>query len=331
MVLVGHDGRVVYRAAYGNSAIVPAPIPMRSDAIFDLASLTKVVATTTAVMQLVEENQISLDETVGYYWPAFAANGKAKITIRELLTHTSGLRPDLAVTSSWSGESGAFAQIAADPPLYPPGSAFMYSDLNFIVLAAIVEKLTQENLNSYTHQHIFAPLGMIDTSFRPPLEKLSRIVPTDYEEGDLRWGKVQDPTAYRMGGIAGHAGLFSTADDLARFCEMLLGGGSLDGTRILQPQTVTLMTSAIVLPGGIRRGLGWDIASPYASAFDTAFGPLSYGHTGYTGTSLWIDPQTDTFLIILTSRLHPYDQGDASALRQRIAQLVAEVFRPEAN
>lgn len=203
----------------------------------------------------------------------------------------------------------------------------MYSDLNFIVLGAIVEKLTQENLNLYTLQHIFSPLGMTDTGFQPAAELLPRIVPTDYQEGSLRWGEVKDPTAYRMGGIAGHAGLFSTADDLARFCEMLLDGGSLNGNRILQPQTVKLMTSAMVLPGGVRRGLGWDIASPYATAF-AAFGPLSYGHTGYTGTALWLDPQTDTFLIILTSRQHPYDQGDVSTLRQRIAQLVAEHFQP---
>ncbi len=302
---------------------------MRLDAIFDLASLTKVVATTIAVMQLAETGRLSLDAPVALYWPAFAAHGKDEITIRQLLTHTSGLRPDLPDSGTWSGESSALARIAAERPLSPPGSEFVYSDLNFIVLGAVVERLSGQSLDGYTQQHIFTPLGMTDTGFNPPPEQLSRVVPTDIEQGTLRWWQVQDPTAYRMGGVAGHAGLFSTADDLARFCEMLLNRGSLDGVQILRPDTVALMTSPITLPGGVQRGLGWDMASPYATGLGTEFSPGSYGHTGYTGTALWIDPAADTFLIILTSRLHPDDQGDARPLRQQVAHVVALVFPPD--
>ena len=329
VILVGHAGRVVLRAAYGASSIVPTPQPMRLDAIFDLASLTKVVATTIAVMQLAETGRLSLDAPVALYWPAFAAHGKDEITIRQLLTHTSGLRPDLPDSGTWSGESSALARIAAERPLSPPGSEFVYSDLNFIVLGAVVERLSGQSLDGYTQQHIFTPLGMTDTGFNPPPEQLSRVVPTDIEQGTLRWGQVQDPTAYRMGGVAGHAGLFSTADDLARFCEMLLNRGSLDGVQILRPDTVALMTSPITLPGGVQRGLGWDMASPYATGLGTEFSPGSYGHTGYTGTALWIDPAADTFLIILTSRLHPDYQGDARPLRQQVAHVVALVFPPD--
>ncbi len=331
VVLVGHNGRIVWRAAYGASSVVPVTRPIYPDAIFDLASLTKVVATTTAVMQLAEAGQLSLDEPVAFYWPAFAVHGKETITIRQLLTHTSGLRPDLPDSGTWTGEAGALAQIAANRPVSQPGSAFVYSDLNFIVLGALVEKLSGQSLAVYTQQHIFVPLGMTDTGFNPPPAKLVRVVPTDIEQGSLRWGEVQDPTAYRMGGVAGHAGLFSTADDLAHFSEMLLNGGSLNGVRILSPETVALMTSAITLPGGVRRGLGWDIASPYATGLGTEFGPQSYGHTGYTGTALWIDPETGTFLIILTSRLHPHDQGDVTDLRQRTAHVVAMAFSPGAG
>jgi uncharacterized protein YbbC (DUF1343 family)/CubicO group peptidase (beta-lactamase class C family) len=329
VVLVGHRGKIVYRAAFGSRSLWPQPTPPRPDAIFDLASLTKVVATTTAVMQLVEQGRLRLDDAAATYWPAFAANGKRAITVRELLTHTSGLRPDPDHPARWSGKDAAFARLAAERPLRPPGTAFLYSDLNFIALGALVERVSGEPLDRYVRQHIFAKLGMADTGFRPARRKQFRIVPTDLEHGSLRWGAVQDPTAYAMGGVAGHAGLFSTADDLARFAQMLLNGGSLGGVRVLRPQTIDLMTFAVALPGGSRRGLGWDAASPYAAGLGTEFGPRSFGHTGYTGTALWIDPETGTFLILLASRLHPNGHGRVKDLRRRIAHLVAETFRPK--
>ncbi len=328
VVLIGQHGKITYRAAFGARSLVPTRTPMRPDAIFDLASLTKVVATTTAVMQLVEAGRINLDKPVAAYWPEFGPSGKASITVRQLLTHTSGLRPDLDTNRSWSGIAGALALIAADRPIHPPGGQFVYSDINFIVLGELVHRVSGEPLDVYTRRHIFAPLHMTDTGFNPTWSERVRVVPTDRQGGALRRGDVQDPTAYRMGGVAGHAGLFSTADDLARFAQMLLNGGILDGERILRRATVAEMTRAVVLPGGVRRALGWDVDSPYAAGMHEEFGPNAYGHTGYTGTLLWIDPSSETFLILLSSRLHPDDRGDVRRLRQQVAQTIAVAARP---
>jgi CubicO group peptidase (beta-lactamase class C family) len=321
VVLVGRHGRIVYRGAFGSVSLVPVRAAMPAEAIFDLASLTKVIATTTAVMQLAETARLALDKPVADYWPPFAAAGKGAITVRQLLTHTSGLRADLDPNARWTGEQEALAAFAADHPVQPPGTRFIYSDLNFIVLGELVRRVSDQPLDVYAQRHIFAPLHMTDTGFRPALSQRPRIVPTDRQDGQLRWGEVQDPTAYRMGGVAGHAGLFSTADDIARFATMLLDAGSTSSARILKPESVAQMTRGIDLPGGVRHGLGWDIASPYAAGIDTAFGGSGYGHTGYTGTMLWVDPSTDSFLIVLTSRLHPNGGGDA--LRQKVAQVVA--------
>jgi CubicO group peptidase (beta-lactamase class C family) len=327
VVIVGENGRTVYREAFGSRAIEPALAPLRADDIFDLASLTKVIATTTAVMQLVEAGRIQLDAPAAAYWPAFAANGKSGITIRQLLTHTSGLAPDLDLSANWNGLEDGLDRVAIATLVRAPGAAFVYSDINFIALGTIVSRVSGEPLDAYVQAHIFGPLGMADTGFDPPTSRLARIAATDYEQGRLRWGEVQDPTANRMGGVAGHAGLFSTADDLARFARMLLQGGELDGMRILKPETVALMTQAAVLPGGARRGLGWDMGSAYSVGMDQALGPQSYGHTGYTGCLLWIDPDTQSYLIILTSRLHPDGHGDVKPLRQDLGRLVGVLSR----
>lgn len=314
---------MVYRAAFGWKALTPEPEPLSPDDIFDLASVTKVVATTTAVMQLVEQGRLDLDAPVATYWPAFGAGGKSKITVRQLLTHSSGLPPDLDLAADWRGQDEALARAAAVEPARTPGERFVYSDINFIVLGELVRRVSGEPLDVYARRHIFEPLGMTETGFRPAAAELSRIVATDRQDGRLRWGEVQDPTAFRMGGVAGHAGLFSTADDLTRFARMLVNGGELDGVRILKPETVALMTRGEVLPGGVRRGLGWDVASPYSAGMDVAFGPASFGHTGYTGCSIWIDPAAGRFLIVLSSRLYPDDKGDAMPLRRRLAALLA--------
>ncbi len=323
VVLVGEHGRIVYREAFGARAIQPYREAMTPDTIFDLASLTKVLATTTAVMQLVEAGRLKLDEPVSKYWPAFARNHKDGITVEELLTHSSGLKPDLDLSEAWSGRAAARARIEAERPVAPPGMRFLYSDINFIVLGELVRRISGEPLDRYAARHIFGPLGMAHTGFRPPLSALARVAPTDRQEGMLLRGEVQDPTAHRMGGVAGHAGLFGTADDLAIFAQMLLDGGSQHGVRILRAASVRRMTAPQRLPGGVERGLGWDIASPFAAGQDAAFGAGSYGHTGYSGTSLWIDPKRQSYLIILSSRLHPDDHGDAKPLRQRVAQIVA--------
>ena len=327
VVVVGERGRVVYQAAFGWKALTPEPAALGPGDIFDLASVTKVVATTTAVMQLVEQGRLELDSPVAAYWPAFGANGKSAITDRQLMTHTSGLPADLDLTTGWRGEDEALARAAAVRPSRAPGERFLYSDINFIVLGELVRRVSGEPLDVYARRHVFEPLGMTETGFRPPEAELSRIVATDRQDGQLRWGQVQDPTAFRMGGVAGHAGLFSTAGDLVRFAQMLVGGGELDGVRVLKPQTVALMTRPEVLPGGALRALGWDVASPYSAGMDAAFGPGSFGHTGYTGCSLWIDPSSGRFLIVLSSRLHPDDKGDAMPLRRRLAALLGSEDR----
>lgn len=322
VVAVGEHGRAAYLGAFGAQSVVPRTAPMRSSAIFDLASLTKIF-TATAVMQLVEKGRLALDRPVAVYWPGFAAAGKESITVEQLLTHTSGLRPDLELGGSWTGNAAAMERVVAEKPVWAPGSEFLYSDVGFIVLGELIRRVSGEPLDAYMRRHIFRPLGMTDTGYLPATSSRSRIVPTDQQDGVLRWGVVQDPTAYRMGGVAGHAGVFATAGDLAKFAEMLLGRGNRRGVRILRAETVSRMSAPIALPGGARRSLGWDIGSPYSLGMDTSFGEGSYGHTGYTGTLLWVDPADGEFLIVLTSRLHPDGRGDVNPLRKRIAQLIA--------
>jgi uncharacterized protein YbbC (DUF1343 family) len=320
VVLVGHNGRVVYRKAFGSRSLEPTREAMTVDTIFDLASLTKCIATTTAVMQLVEEGRVRLNDPVAAYLPEFAQNGKANITVRELMTHFSGLPPDLDLKSPWHGRDAAFAMAMQESPLYPPGTRFLYSDINFETLGFLVEKVTGMTLNGYASAHIFAPLGMKDTRFLPPAEWIPRIAPTQYDEqGNMLRGVVHDPTARRMDGVAGHAGLFSTADDLAKFAQELLSG-----RRILNRLAVEKMTTPqqpATAPS--LRGLGWDIDSPFASNRGELLPVGSFGHTGFTGTSVWIDPVTDTYIILLTNAVHPRGHGSVISLRARVATAVA--------
>lgn len=324
VVLVGHDGRIVYRKAFGNRWVEPRPQPMTVDTVFDIASLTKVMATTTAIMQLAQDGCLGLDDAAARYWPEFARNGKGRITIRQLLTHTSGLRAEVNPRGRWSTYQGALAVIAADRPVNPPGTKFRYSDVNFIVLGEVVRRVSGQPLDVYCARKIFGPLKMGDTSFRPRLAQQARVAPCDVQNGSRRCGQVQDPTAYRMGGVAGHAGVFSTADDLAVFAQMLLDGGLSRGQRLLSPAAVAAMSKPQRLPGSsILRGLGWDLRSPYSKDFNASFPPGSFGHTGYTGTSIWMDPRSKTFLIILTNRLHPNGKGQVKTLRAKTAAAVA--------
>jgi uncharacterized protein YbbC (DUF1343 family)/CubicO group peptidase (beta-lactamase class C family) len=332
VVLIGHEGRIVYRKAFGHRALAPEKLPMTLDTIFDLASLTKVVATTTAVMQLVEQGKIRLEDPVTEYWPEFEAHGKATITVQELLTHYSGLRPDLDLEPPWSGYDTAMAMIVAEEPIAPPGTRFIYSDINFETLGELVRRVSGQTLDVYSAEHIFKPLGMKDTGFNPPPEVHDRIAPTQFKEGtsgEMLWGKVHDPTSYNMGGVAGHAGAFSTADDLAIFAEMLLNGGERQGVRILSPLSVEKMTRPETPPEKMAlRGLGWDVDSPYTSNRGELFPLGSFGHTGFTGTSLWIDPITQTYVVFLSNRVHPDGKGDVTSVRARIATAVAAALGP---
>ncbi len=332
VVLIGNQGKIIYRRAFGYQSIRPKRLPMRIDTIFDLGSLTKVVATTTAVMQLVEKGTLRIEDRVEEQWPEFKANGKEEITVCQLLTHYSGLRPSLEVSPKWAGYDAALKMITGEKPFSPPGTRFIYSDLNFIILGELVRRISGQSLDVYCAEHIFKPLGMKDTRFKPSPSLRSRIAPTQYQygkKGKILWGEVHDPVAYHMGGVAGHAGLFSTADDLATFAQTLLNGGSTKGLRILSPLTVEKMTIPQTPPNKmVLRGLGWDIDSPFASNRGELFPVGSYGHTGFTGTSIWIDPVSKTYIILLTNRLHPDGKGDVGSIRSQIATLVASSLRP---
>ncbi|HEX8947955.1 MAG TPA: exo-beta-N-acetylmuramidase NamZ domain-containing protein [Dissulfurispiraceae bacterium] len=329
VVLVGTPERVVYRRAFGYRELEPEKLPMETDTIFDLASLTKAVATTTAIMQLAERGKLRIDAPVCRYWPAFRTKGKKLIKVRDLLTHYSGLNPDLKLRPKWSGYKTAMRMILREKPFSKPGECYTYSDINFAVLGELVRRVSGQPLNVYCAKHIFKPLGMKDTGFKPAAKLRDRIAPTQYHEGKMLCGAVHDPICYRMGGVAGHAGLFSTADDLSIFAQTLLAGGSRNGVRILSARTVEEMTAPQSPEGGkTLRGLGWDIEPPLASNREEAFPAGSYAHLGYTGTSLWIDPVTRTYVIILTNRVHPDGKGDVKALRAQIKKIVSDANGP---
>ncbi len=325
MFWLERDGEI-FRKTYGQRALLPTPEPLADDTIYDAASLTKVIATTTAVMQLVERGQLDLDSPVARYLPAFAQNGKESVTLRHLLTHMSGLREDLTLKPAWSGYATGVELATKEKLRSVPGSTFLYSDINFIVLGELVRLASGRPLNDYAAQEIFKPLRMTDSGFLPPKEKWPRIAPTEFADGQMLRGVVHDPTARMMGGVAGHAGLFTTSADLARFCRMLLNGGELDGVRILKASTVAAMTR-VQNDGSDRRGLGWDLDSRFSGLRGRWFpAGASFGHTGYTGTSVWLDPAARTFWIFLTNRVHPDDKASITPLRRTLGTLAAEAI-----
>jgi uncharacterized protein YbbC (DUF1343 family)/CubicO group peptidase (beta-lactamase class C family) len=323
VLLVGHNGKVVHRRAFGERSLEPLREPMTVDTVFDLASLTKCIATATSIMKLVEQGRIRLGDSVATYLPDFAQNGKKDITIRDLLTHYSGMPPDLDLKSAWSGREMAYEMAMSEKPINPPGSQFVYSDINFETLGFLVEKITGQTLNEFASANIFVPLGMKHTRFLPPREWESRIAPTQYDEqGQMLRGVVHDPTARRMGGVAGHAGLFSTADDMALFAEDFLSGFT-----VLSQSAVDKMASPQQPPNATAlRGLGWDIDSPFSTNRGELLPVGSFGHTGFTGTSLWIDPVTDTYIILLTNAVHPRGGKSTVSLRCKVATAVVQAL-----
>ena len=326
VVVIGHDGQVVYRKAYGSRAIEPRREAMTLDTVFDCASLTKVMATTMAVMQLWEQGKFRMNDPVAKYLPEFAQNEKQDITIRQLLVHYAGLAPDIDLTKPWEGKEAAYRMSFEEVPERAPGSAFVYSDTNFIVLGALVERLSGESLDQYAAKHVFGPLGMKETRFLPPSSWESRIAPTEEDENHhLLRGVVHDPRARRMGGVAGHAGVFSTADDLAIFAQALLDGGR----GVLTSATVAKMTAPQQpVNATALRGFGWDIDSPLSTNRGELLPVGGYGHTGFTGTSLWIDPATNTYIVLMTNAVHmnavpSKEKGSAVSLRTEVATAVA--------
>lgn len=337
VVVVGQGDAVHFRKVYGHRALMPAAEPMTMDTVFDLASLTKVVATTSAVMMLVEDGRIRLSDPVAQYIPDFARYGKDRVTIRHLLIHMSGLRPDVDLADPWVGHDEAIRLANEEVLMAPPGRRFIYSDIGFFLLADIVARVSGQPFETFVADRLFRPLGMTDTMFLPPASLRDRIAPTEVctpygwpcagPGAAMLRGTVHDPTARRMGGVAGHAGLFGTANDLVRFARMLLRGGELDGVRVMSPLTVARMTTAATPEGEANvRGLGWDMDSSYSANRGELLPVGSFGHTGFTGTSLWIDPATKAFVIFLSNRLHPEGRGDVTPLRARVATIAASAF-----
>jgi uncharacterized protein YbbC (DUF1343 family)/CubicO group peptidase (beta-lactamase class C family) len=340
VVLIARRGGVVWRRAYGSRAIVPRREAMTADTIFDLASLTKIVATATSVMILVERGKVRLSDPVTLHIPELKGEGREKITIEQLLTHRAGYAPDFDLGEQWSGYEEMLKRLYREPLRNAPGARFVYSDISFIALGEIVRRVSGEPLDVFARKNIYEPLGMRDTDFRPRAELLQRVAPTENVRGMRSYlggtgeqgiegermlrGEVHDPTANRMGGVAGHAGLFSTADDLAIFCQMIMNGGELNGVRILSPLGVAEMTRPRqVTEDGGARGLGWDINTTFSVNRGDLFPAGSFGHTGFTGTSVWIDPASETFVVFLSNRVHPDGKGDVGALRSRVANIAA--------
>ncbi len=336
VVLVGHNKKIVFRKAYGHRALLPFAEPMTVDTIFDAASLTKVVATAPSILILAEEGKLRLVDPVVRYIPEFAAGGgdREKVTIEQLLTHRAGLPPDDPLELYTGTSEEIFARKYRQPLVNPPGAKFVYSDVGYEVLGEIVRKVSGQTLDRFAAEHIFRPLGMKDTAFHPlpPGEgrgegrtraDVSRYAPTEQREGRWMRGEVHDPRAYAVGGVAGHAGMFSTANDLAKFCEMILAGGRLGRVRILSPLAVDAMTRPRDYGDADLRGLGFDIATDYSRIRGDLIPPGSFGHSGFTGTSIWIDPASETFVILLSNRVHPDGKGDVLRLRGLVSNVVA--------
>ncbi len=388
VVLVGHKGKIVLRKAYGNRSLVPTVEPMTVDTIFDLASLTKPVATATSIMILVEQGKLRLNDTIGKYIPDIDDPEAKRVTIQQLLTHTSGYRPDFDLGEKWTGRDGMLAALKKEKLRAAPGTKFVYSDIGFIVLGEIVQRVKSDVLHGFFTHEIAGELGVNDSRFEglifanlpggvvlPVFQQMrARTAPTENVRGQNNYlganfdgdnktgdeilrGLVHDPTAFRMGGVAGHAGLFSTADDLARYCQMILNGGVIpegrvssphvskgstsnrrnvkppttaggsDSLRILSAQTIAKMTAPyVVSEDGATRGLGWDINTSFSQNRGELFPLGSFGHTGFTGTSVWIDPTSQTFVVFLSNRVHPDGRGDVTPLRAKVATVVASAI-----
>lgn len=374
VVVVGHKGKIVYRKAFGNRALVPAPEPMTVDTVFDAASLTKPVATATSIMILVERGSLRLSDTVGRFIPEIEDESARRITVLQLLTHTSGYAPDFDLKEKWSGRDGMLSALYKERLRSAPGTRFVYSDIGFIVLGEIIRRVSSMSEDRFAAANVFDPLKMADSSFRiidrsrpdparnsvycireftplkpgvrpPALPPICRVAPTENVRGQQNYlgsvfegdektgdrillGEVHDPTAHRMNGVAGHAGMFTTADDLAKYAQMMLSGGSLGGKRILAAQSVARMTAPyVVSESGDARGLGWDMNTSFSTNRGELFPLGSFGHTGFTGTGIWIDRDSQTFVVFMSNRVHPDGKGDVGPLRAKVSTVVASAIR----
>jgi CubicO group peptidase (beta-lactamase class C family) len=325
VVLIGDNKGNIFERAYGRISIASDARAMTLETVFDLASLTKVVATTPAILKLAEEGKLSLLDPVTRWFPEFAGKGKDDLLVLNLLTHTSGL-DDFPLSSAAPLQS-AIDGVAGQRLKGEIGSRFRYADINFILLGEMIHRATGQGVDRYAERRFFSPLGMMETRFNPDNQFALRCSATIGANKTLLTGHVQDYPARQLGGIAGHAGLFGTAHDLARFCRMILGEGLFAGHRVLSPRAVRQMTAPYFSRSGkVIRGLGWDIASPYSSPRGMGFSEVSFGHTGYSGTSIWIDPAIDAFVVLLTARLEYKRVKEFSRLRSDLSTLAARMF-----
>ena len=335
VILVGRPDGIAFIKAYGDKRLEPEREAMTDDTVFDLASLTKPLATATSIMKLVEQGKLAVDEPVIKYLPDFGVEGKEQITIRDLLVHRSGLIPDNAISDYQQGPQLARTRLLALKPVAPCGTKFMYSDVNFMILGEIVAKVAAIPLNEFARDQIFAPLEMRDTTYVPNEALCARCAPTEKRDGKWIQGEVHDPRAFRLEGVAGHAGLFGTARDLARYATDALAGITHDKSRILKQPSWQAMTTRVIINGpdskGQRtqdiRGLGWDIQSRYSSNRGTKFSPAAFGHGGFTGTALWIDPGTNLYVIFLSNRVHPNGKGLVNPLVGKIAEIAVDAIQ----
>ena len=321
VVCIGRHGRIGFVKAYGQRQIEPVEELMTTDTVFDLASLTKPIATATSIMLLIDRGKLDLEDPVVDYFPEFGVNGKDAITVRQLLLHQSGLLPDNHLRDYLDGPQLAWERICALELQNPVGAKFVYSDVNFIVLGRLVQHISGKPLDLFARSEIFHPLGMAATGFKPDESLRERTAPTEQRQGEWIKGEVHDPRAFALGGVAGHAGLFSTAEDLAVFAQMMLNRGEYDGIRIFSEGTADCMTRGYDVSGGVR-GLGWDKRSGYSYNGGELRSESAFGHGGFTGTVLWIDPSHDLFFVFLSNRLHPDGKGSVNRLAGRIADVV---------
>jgi CubicO group peptidase (beta-lactamase class C family) len=333
VVAIGRKGKIARLTAHGNKQLEPESRAMTTDTVFDLASLTKPIATATSVMLLVERGKLEISEPVGKHLPDFAVAGKENVTVEQLLLHVSGLIPDNALADYRDGPQRAWERIFALKLQSPPGEKFSYSDVNFLVLGKLVETLAGCDLNRFTRSNVYEPLGMAETGYLPAAKLRARAAPTQQREGHWMQGEVHDPRAYELGGIAGHAGLFSTAHDLTIYASMMLGRGEYGGVRILRPETWQEMTKPREVPArkdgrktsGLR-ALGWDMQTGFSSNRGANMSPAAFGHGGFTGTALWMDPTNDLFVVFLSNRVHPNGKGSVNPLAGRIGTIAVDAI-----
>lgn len=329
VVCVGYQGKIVFLKAYGDKQVEPTRIPMTTDTLFDMASVTKPLATALSVMLLAEQGTIRVRHRASDYLPEFAKEGKEDITIQQLLTHTSGLIPDNPIEDYHDGPAAAWDNICNLAPVTPPGEKFAYSDVGFIVLGELVKRVSGKDVNQFSQEHIYGPLGLHETTYLPPAHLRELAATTEQRDGRWMKGEVHDPRAFLLGGVAGHAGLFSTANDLAVIGQTLANGGSYHGKRIIGSETLRAMTAPVDVGTG-KRGLGWDKQSGYSSNKPDFFSEASFGHGGFTGTAFWVDPELDMFIIFLSNRVHPNGKGSVNTLAGMIGNIaVAAISRTE--